>query len=175
MERQNFMNKEPEKEFYFIYYGDGSFNLVSAIGQKGGYVYYLIESKKGNIFCAGEDGGQVGKRSFGLGIAETQVDFHQIIVEIMALGQIKMDGFGTVVLTGGNIGFFFPLGHDFVPGTFARFQFAVRIQFAPFTGHVVGAHDIINTVAEKFFVFGQSSAAGKFHIVGMGENGHYAF
>lgn len=49
MERQNFMDREPEKEFYFIYYGDGSFNLVSAIGQKGGYVYYLIESK-GNIF-----------------------------------------------------------------------------------------------------------------------------
>lgn len=49
MERQSFMDKEPEKEFYFIYYGDGSFNLVSAIGQKGGYVYYLIEST-GNIF-----------------------------------------------------------------------------------------------------------------------------
>ena len=49
MERQNFMDKEPEKEFYFIYYGDGSFNLVSAIGQKGGYVYYLIESTE-NIF-----------------------------------------------------------------------------------------------------------------------------
>ena len=43
------MDKEPEKEFYFIHYGDGSFNLVSAIGLKGGYVYYLIESK-GNIF-----------------------------------------------------------------------------------------------------------------------------
>ena len=38
-----------KKEFYFIYYGDGSFNLVSAIGQKGGYVYYLIESTE-NIF-----------------------------------------------------------------------------------------------------------------------------
>ena len=50
MERQNFMDKEPEKEFYFIYYGDGSFNLVSAIGQKGGYVYYLIESKE-NVFA----------------------------------------------------------------------------------------------------------------------------
>jgi hypothetical protein len=49
MERQNYMNNLPEKEFYFIYYGDGSFNLVSAIGLKGGYVYYLIESK-GNIF-----------------------------------------------------------------------------------------------------------------------------
>ena len=49
MERQNFMDKEPEKEFYFIYYGDGSFNLDSAIGQKGGYVYYLIESKE-NVF-----------------------------------------------------------------------------------------------------------------------------
>lgn len=49
MERQNFMDKEAEKEFYFIYYGDGSFNLVSAIGQKGGYVYYLIESKE-NVF-----------------------------------------------------------------------------------------------------------------------------
>ena len=49
MERQSFMDKEPEKEFYFIYYGDGSFNIVSAIGQKGGYVYYLIEST-GNIF-----------------------------------------------------------------------------------------------------------------------------
>ena len=44
------MDNLPEKEFYFIYYGDGSFNLVSAIGLKGGYVYYLIESKKGNIF-----------------------------------------------------------------------------------------------------------------------------
>ena len=49
MERQNYLNNEPEKEFYFIQYGDGSFNLVSAIGLKGGYVYFLIESQE-NIF-----------------------------------------------------------------------------------------------------------------------------
>ena len=49
MERENFMGRLPEKEFYFIHYSDGSYNLVSAIGQKGGYVYFLIESKS-NVF-----------------------------------------------------------------------------------------------------------------------------
>lgn len=46
MERINRLgNSEPIKEFYFIYHGDGSRNLVSAIGKQGGYVYFLIESK----------------------------------------------------------------------------------------------------------------------------------
>ena len=49
MERQNYMVNEPEKEFYFIYYGDGSRSLVSAIGLKGGYVYFLIEPNN-NIY-----------------------------------------------------------------------------------------------------------------------------
>lgn len=48
MERENQKADEPIKEFYFINNADGSRNLVSAIGYKGGYVYFLIESN-GNI------------------------------------------------------------------------------------------------------------------------------
>ena len=46
MEKQNYIGLEPEKEFYFIYHSDGSSNLVSAIGLKGGYVYFLIETNQ---------------------------------------------------------------------------------------------------------------------------------
>ncbi len=39
-------SKDPSKEFYFIYHEDGSFNLVSAIGKQGGYIYFLVETKE---------------------------------------------------------------------------------------------------------------------------------
>lgn len=47
MERINGLGgNNPSKEFYFIYHEDGRCNLVSAISKKGGYVYFLVESKE---------------------------------------------------------------------------------------------------------------------------------
>lgn len=48
MERRNRMAHQPIKEFYFINNPDGSRKLVSAIGQQGGYIYFLIEAN-GNL------------------------------------------------------------------------------------------------------------------------------
>ena len=42
MEKQSYLLKEPEREFYVIKYGNKN-HIVSAIGFNGGYVYFLIE------------------------------------------------------------------------------------------------------------------------------------
>ena len=54
MERINGLGRNnPSKEFYFIYHEDGRCSLVSAISKKGGYVYFLVETKEkmdNNVF-----------------------------------------------------------------------------------------------------------------------------
>ncbi len=36
----------PSTDFYYVCYGDGSKNIVSAVEFKGGFLYYLIQSDK---------------------------------------------------------------------------------------------------------------------------------